>query len=137
MSLERSILAVDDDPRIRRVMERALRDEGYRLVTAASAYEALDHLRRDATVSIAFLDMHMPGESGMDLARRIRRGDAGPFHKTLPLVFVTSDESELKFEESFEVGAHGYLPKPFQMQDILEQIRTIFVTPFLPTAEAE
>lgn len=137
MALERSILAVDDDPRIRRVLERALRDEGYKLVTVASAYEALDHLRRDKSVSIAFLDMHMPGESGLDLARRIRRGDAGPFHKQLPLIFVTSDESPEKFEESFEVGAHGYLPKPFQIPDLLEQIRTVFVTPFIPVAEAE
>lgn len=132
MAQERSILAVDDDPRIRRVLERAIRDEGYKLVTAASAYEALDHLRRDNTVSISFLDMNMPGESGMDLARRIRRGDAGPFHKQLPLVFVTSDEDPQRYEESFEVEAHGYLPKPFQIKDVLEQIRTVFVTPFLP-----
>lgn len=129
---EPSILTVDDDPTVRRALERALRGLGYRTVGVGSAYEALDHLRRDETVSLVLLDLHMPGESGMELARRIRRGEAGPWHRELPVVFVTSDDGVEPFEDSFDVGAHGFLPKPFRLEDIIDQVRSI-----LPYAEAE
>lgn len=119
------ILAVDDDPQIRRLIDRSLRAEGYATEIATSAENALDVLRKSDRYALLLLDVMMPGETGFDLARRIRNGEAGEVHRDVPILFVTAEDDEQSFENSFEVGAIGYVTKPFEPDALVESVSSM------------
>jgi two-component system phosphate regulon response regulator OmpR len=112
------LLVVDDDRRIRDLLSRFLLGEGYRVTTAETASEAqakLDGLSFDLLI----LDVMMPGESGFDLARRIRRVSAVPI-----LMLTARDEKESRIE-GLEIGADDYLAKPFEPRELSLRIANI------------
>jgi two-component system phosphate regulon response regulator OmpR len=115
------ILAVDDDPHIRRLIDRSLRAEGYETEVAVDSESAIEALRR-GSYSLVLLDVMMPGETGFDLARRIRAGDAGEANRAVPILFVTAEDDGNSFEVSFEVGAIGYVTKPFEPDALVDQV---------------
>lgn len=116
------ILAVDDDPHVRRLIDRSLRAEGYRTEVASSAESALETLKKAQHYALVLLDVMMPGETGFDLARRIRNGEAGEQHRHVPILFVTAEDDEHSFEASFEVGAIGYVTKPFEPDALVSSV---------------
>ena len=112
------ILVVDDDRRIRDLLSRFLRAEGYRVTTADTAAEArakLDGLSFDVLV----LDVMMPGESGFDLARAIRTASPVPI-----LMLTARDEAESRIE-GLEIGADDYMTKPFEPRELSLRINNI------------
>jgi two-component system phosphate regulon response regulator OmpR len=106
------VLVVDDDTRIRTLLSSYLAREGYRVTTAASAEAA-----RAKLASIAFdaliLDVMMPGESGFDLARDLKKSNDTPI---LMLTARTETEDRVM---GLEIGADDYLPKPFDPRELL------------------
>lgn len=117
------IVTVDDDPSVRRTIERTLRCEGYRTHACDSAESGLRTLSREPSApALLLLDVTMPGESGFDLARRIRDGELGEVHRDVPIVFLTAETSEAAYEQSFDVGAHRFLSKPFEVDSLLREI---------------
>lgn len=116
------ILSVDDDPQIRRIIERSLKAEGYQIASASSAESALELLRRSGPYSLILLDVVMTGENGFMLAQRIRQGQAGEIHRRVPILFVTAEDDQKSFESSFEVGAIGYITKPFDPEKLVESV---------------
>jgi two-component system phosphate regulon response regulator OmpR len=112
------ILVVDDDRRIRALLQRYLAEHGYRVSTAGNAREArarLEGLVFDALV----LDVMMPGESGFDLARAIRA------EKTTPILMLTARADAADRVTGLEIGADDYLPKPFEPRELLLRLGNI------------
>ncbi len=112
------ILVVDDDDRIRTLLGRYLRDNGYHVSTANSAAEAWAKLD-GMTFDLIVLDVMMPGESGVEFTRGLRRSDAVP---VLLLTAMTEPEDRIAGLES---GADDYLTKPFEPRELLLRVATI------------
>lgn len=112
------ILVVDDDTRIRTLLSRYLRENGYRASTAGDAAAARALL---ATIQfdMLVLDIMMPGESGVALTRRLRR------NSDIPVLLLTARSDASDRIEGLEAGADDYLPKPFEPKELVLRIGTI------------
>src|SRR5260370_38777975 len=109
------LLVVDDDLRIRDLLSRYLVEHGYRVTTASSAAEArckLDGMAFDLLV----LDVMMPGESGLDLARSIRTGS------TVPILMLSARAETEDRIAGLETGVDDYVSKPFDPRELLLRI---------------
>ena len=112
------ILVVDDDDRLRDLLQRYLSEYGFRISTANSAAEARITLS-GLSFDLMVLDLMMPGESGLELTRDIRRTDS------LPILLLTAmGEAEDRIA-GFEVGADDYLAKPFEPRELVLRIEAI------------
>jgi two-component system phosphate regulon response regulator OmpR len=113
------ILVVDDDARLRALLQRFLTEQGHRVAVAADAAEA-----RAAIDAMAFdllvLDVMMPGETGLQLAEHLRREG----HET-PILMLTARGAPDDRVAGFEHGADDYLAKPFDPRELALRIRTI------------
>lgn len=113
------ILVVDDDERLRALLSRFLREQGFLVTTAtdaAAAREILKHLVYDLIV----LDVMMPGEDGLSLTRGLKAvGNAPPI-----LLLTALGETEARIS-GLEAGADDYLPKPFEPRELLLRIQAI------------
>jgi CheY-like chemotaxis protein len=109
-----TVLVVDDDTSILDTVSSILTGEGYDVVSAASGQEALDAIARKQPVVI-LLDMRMPIMDGWAVARALR--DKGI---TIPIVVMTAAESAKRWAD--EVGAEGYLAKPFGLDELLAAV---------------
>jgi two-component system phosphate regulon response regulator OmpR len=112
------LLIVDDDRRIRVLLSRFLRAEGYRVTTAESATEARAKLG-GLTFDLLVLDVMMPGESGFDLAQSIRTSSSVPI-----LMLTARDEAENRIK-GLEIGADDYLAKPFEPRELSLRINNV------------
>ncbi len=114
------LLVVDDDARLRTLLQRFLAEQGHRVTTAADAAEA-----RAALANLAFdlvvLDVMMPGgEDGLALADSLRRGGLDT-----PVLMLTARGDPDDRVAGFEAGADDYLAKPFDPRELALRIRTI------------
>lgn len=115
MSAE-SILIVDDNPQIRRALRAILVPEGYAIIDARTGEEALDIIRRER-VEVVLLDVNLPGMSGIETCKEIRRaGD-------VPVIMLTVRNSERDKVQAFEAGADDYVVKPFGAKELSARVR--------------
>lgn len=115
-----SILLVDDQPDLLRIMKDSLADAGYDVTTAtdgASALEALNAFRPDVIVS----DVEMPGMNGFDFCEAFRRE---PRNAAIPFIFLTAFDSKERQRQARLVGADDFLIKPFDMLELLVMVKT-------------
>lgn len=112
------LLVVDDDRRIRDLLSRFLSSEGYRVTTADNAVEARAKLE-GLSFDLLVLDVMMPGESGFDLAKALRKDSAVPI-----LILTARDEKEMRIE-GLEIGADDYVAKPFEPRELSLRIANI------------
>jgi two-component system phosphate regulon response regulator OmpR len=112
------LLIVDDDRRIRDLLSRFLAGEGYRVTTAETAAEARAKLT-GLSFDLLILDVMMPGESGVELARSIRATSAVPI-----LMLTARHETESRIE-GLQAGADDYLAKPFEPRELSLRIASI------------
>jgi chemosensory pili system protein ChpA (sensor histidine kinase/response regulator) len=113
------VLVVDDSITVRRVTQRLLVREGYRVSLAADGLQALERLA-DELPSVVLSDIEMPRMDGFDLARNIR-GDARLAH--LPIVMITSRIAEKHREHAKELGVNHYLGKPYSEEELLSLVK--------------
>lgn len=106
------ILVVDDDERLRALLQRFLSQNGFR-VTAASDAEHARALMKSMAFDLLVLDVMMPGESGFELARSVRANSRVPI-----LMLTARGEAEDRIE-GLEIGADDYLPKPFEPRELV------------------
>jgi two-component system phosphate regulon response regulator OmpR len=112
------ILVVDDDSRIRQMLERYFEREGYRVGAAADGAAMRDHLAA-SEVDVILLDIVMPGEDGLSLAREIRaRSDVG-------IIMLTGRDEVLDRVVGLEVGADDYIAKPFHLREVLARVKSV------------
>ena len=115
---EPHLLVVDDDMRLGELLRRYLSDEGFRVTIAGDASEARGHLASFA-FDLVVLDVMMPGESGLELTRALRRADRVPI---LLLSAMAEPEDRVN---GLEQGADDYLGKPFEPRELVLRIRNI------------
>lgn len=112
------ILVVDDDARIRQMLIRYFEDEGYR-VTAVADGVAMRAQLLVSDFNIILLDLVLPGESGLELAREIRA------KSDVPIMMLTGKDDVLDRIVGLELGADDYMSKPFHLREVLARVRTI------------
>jgi chemosensory pili system protein ChpA (sensor histidine kinase/response regulator) len=113
------VLVVDDSITVRRVTQRLLVREGYRVSLAADGLQALERLAEELP-SVVLSDIEMPRMDGFDLARNIR-ADARLAH--LPIVMITSRIAEKHREHAKELGVNHYLGKPYSEEELMSLVK--------------
>ncbi len=113
------VMVVDDSITVRRVTQRLLKREGYRVVLANDGLQALERLQ-DERPAVVLSDIEMPRMDGFDLARNIR-GDLRL--RDLPIIMITSRIAEKHREHAKELGVDHYLGKPYAEEELLGIIR--------------
>ncbi|HET6519554.1 MAG TPA: response regulator transcription factor [Geminicoccaceae bacterium] len=124
----RHLLVVDDDPRLRRLLQRYLTGNGYRVTVAADAEEAKASLR-GLTFDLVVLDVMLPGQDGVSLTRELRAGSDDP-----PILLLTARGEAEDRIDGLSAGADDYLPKPFDPRELLLRIATILRRTAAPVA---
>ena len=109
MSLSKTILIVDDEPAIRDMLRVALEMANYQVLEAGDA-KAAHGLIVDNKPDLILLDWMMPGTSGMELARRLKRDE---LTAAIPIIMLTAKVEEDNKIQGLEVGADDYITKPF------------------------
>lgn len=111
MTLKR-ILAVDDEPHMRRLLEISLKQAGYQPVLAADGREALDVIKSQA-IDLVVSDLHMPGMNGLELLRTLRETN-----EHLPFIIVTAQGEIKTAVEAMKLGAADYILRPFDLETL-------------------
>jgi two-component system, OmpR family, KDP operon response regulator KdpE len=111
-----SILVVDDDPQIRRVMRVALVSNSYIVSDARSGEDALERLRENKH-DLVLLDINMPGIGGLETCRLIRETSE------IPIIILTVRNTERDKVDALDAGADDYVTKPFGTPELLARIR--------------
>lgn len=113
------ILVVDDDMRLRALLERYLMEQGYQVRSAANA-EQMDRLLERENFHFLVLDLMLPGEDGLSICRRLRQQGS-----LIPIVMLTAKGDEVDRIIGLELGADDYLPKPFNPRELLARIKAV------------
>jgi two-component system KDP operon response regulator KdpE len=111
-----TILVVDDDSQIRRVMRTALSSHGYTIIEARNGEEALKKVRAER-LDLIILDLNMPDMDGIEVCREIRVAS------NLPIIMLTVRSAEKDKVRALDAGADDYVVKPFGIDELLARIR--------------
>ncbi|MBC7995437.1 MAG: response regulator [Rhizobacter sp.] len=114
-----TVLVVDDEPELRSLLSEYFARHGFVVRTAPDAQAARAAIA-EAAPDLAILDINMPGENGLSLARWLR--DA---HPRVGLVMLTTAGESVDRVVGLELGADDYIPKPFEMRELLARIRAV------------
>lgn len=112
------LLVVDDDPEIRELIEAYLTQQGF-IVHCVDSGEAMDAYLAEETVDLIVLDLMLPGEHGLAIARRLKNDSQ------IPIVMVSAQGDDIDRIVGLEVGADDYLAKPFNPRELLARIRAV------------
>jgi len=116
--MDQTILLVDDEEKVLEFMRSFLQSEGFKVVTARTGTEALAKAKETNPV-VVVLDWMMPGMSGLDVCRELRKKSRGG------IIMVTAKADEMDKVVGLEVGADDYLTKPFSLRELLARIRSV------------
>jgi DNA-binding response OmpR family regulator len=125
-----SILVVDDDPKLRDLLAQYLGREGFRVRTATDG-NAMDVLIAESPPDLVVLDLMLPGEDGLSIARRLRGGT------DIPVIILSARGDEVDRIVGLEVGADDYLAKPFSPRELLARIRAVLRRQRIPAVPDE
>ena len=114
-----TILIVDDEPDVREVLEEYFAAHGYATIGAESAAVARTQAAQ-CTVDLALIDIHMPGEDGLSLARHLRERYAA-----IAIIMLTSAATVIDRVVGLEVGADDYVPKPFDPRELVARVKSV------------
>ena len=112
------ILVVEDDPSMRVLMLRVLKEHGFEAATARDGREMASFLSA-SSFDLVLLDVMLPGRSGLDLCRDIRKTS------NVPIIMVSAHGDEIDRVLGLEIGADDYLPKPFGAKELVARIRAL------------
>jgi DNA-binding response OmpR family regulator len=113
-----TILVVDDDPKMRKLLRACLEADGFGVSEAGDQSTALDAMRRE-DVALVTLDLNLGADNGFDLAREIARD-----HK-VPIIMVTGRGDVIDRVVGLELGADDYIVKPFHPREMVARVRTV------------
>jgi len=116
--VSRTILVVDDNPKIVEVLEAYLKAEGFEVVTASDGPSALAAVAASVP-TLALLDIMLPGIDGIELTRRFQRD------YDLPVILVTARTEEIDRLIGLEVGADDYIAKPFSPREVVARVKAV------------
>ncbi len=113
------LLVVDDEPELRSLLAEYFSRHGYAVRTAADAAQARQELAAQVPM-LAILDINMPGENGLSLARWVRGA-----HPLIGLIMLSTEGGSGDRILGLELGADDFLPKPFEMRELLARVRAV------------
>jgi two-component system phosphate regulon response regulator OmpR len=116
---KRKVLIVDDDARLRALLERYLGEQGFSVKAVADSAQMDRALAREL-YDLMVLDLMLPGEDGLAICRRLRAQD-----NTMPVVMLTAKGDEVDRIVGLEMGADDYLPKPFNPRELVARINAV------------
>jgi DNA-binding response OmpR family regulator len=114
----KTILVVDDEPKIAALARDYLEHAGFAVVVAADGRSAIEAVGRDRP-DLVVLDLGLPGVDGLDVTRAIRRDSS------LPIVMLTARDDELDKLLGLELGADDYITKPFSPRELVARVRAV------------
>ena len=115
---DQTILVVEDDHKIRKLLRNVLEGEGFSVREAESAAEVLSILGA-AKIDLVTLDIHLGTDNGLSLAREIRRTSS------IPIIMVTGQDDVIDRVVGLEIGADDYITKPFHVREVVARIRSV------------
>jgi two-component system phosphate regulon response regulator OmpR len=110
---------VDDDLRLRGLLETYLKREGFKVATAGNA-EQMTLALREYPIELMVLDLMLPGRSGLDICRDLRASE-----NTLPVIMLTAKGDDIDRILGLEIGADDYLAKPCNPRELVARIRAV------------
>jgi len=113
------VLIAEDDPHTRAGLEEILEAEGYEVFAAKDGKDALLLFRKESPDFVC-LDIMMPGTSGYDVCREIRRADSN-----VPVIFISAKSEEIDTVIGLELGADDFIVKPFGVKEVVARIRAV------------
>jgi two-component system, OmpR family, KDP operon response regulator KdpE len=113
-----SILVVDDDPKIRRLIRLELHANDFQVSEAADGEEALEQVTRNEP-DLILLDLMLPGIDGLEALRRIRASSA------VPVIIISARSQDQEKIRGFQLGADDYITKPFNAEELVERVRAV------------
>lgn len=113
------ILVVDDDARLRELLNRYLNEQGFAVRAVHDATEMNRQLAREH-YDLMILDLMLPGEDGLSICRRLRGGG-----EKMPIIMLTAKGDEVERIVGLEIGADDYLPKPFNPRELVARIQAV------------
>ncbi len=113
------ILIVDDDLRLRQLLERYLRDQAFG-VRAVDGAESMDRAMAREHYDLLVLDLMMPGEDGLAICRRLRAAKSG-----IPIIMLTAKGDDVDRIAGLDLGADDYLAKPFNPRELVARINAV------------
>ncbi len=112
------VLVVDDDDGLRQLLQQYLTTNGFEVRTADGG-QSMDDCLAETRPDIIILDLMMPGEDGLSIARRLRG------HESIPIIMLSARGEDIDRIVGLEVGADDYLAKPFNPRELLARIRAV------------
>lgn len=119
----RLVMIVDDSVTVRKVTSRLLERQGYDVVTAKDGVDAIEQLE-NIKPDLMLLDIEMPRMDGFEVLNLVRHHD---MHQYMPIIMITSRTGEKHRERAFSLGVSQYMGKPFQEEELLENIDALLV----------
>ena len=119
MPESQTILLVDDEDAIQKLLTYPLERDGYRVVQARDGEEALRRFSEEDEVDLVVLDIMLPKIDGLEVCKRIRAGS------TVPIIMLTARDDELDKVLGLELGADDYITKPFSIREFRSRVRAL------------
>ncbi len=129
MRQDAHVLVVDDDPRVCEMLREFLSGEGFQVSLAAGGDDMRAVIAKSG-VDIVLLDLVMPGDDGLTLARELRRDT------NVPIIMLTGKGDVIDRIVGLEIGADDYIAKPFHLREVLARIRSV-LRRCMPGSESE
>ena len=124
------VLIAEDDPHTRAGLSEILEAEGYQVLTAPDGKDAMRVFQRESPDFVC-LDIMMPGMSGNDVCREIRRTNSN-----VPVIFISAKSEEIDTVIGLELGADDFIVKPFGVKEVVARIRAVTRRRFSAAASA-
>jgi len=118
----RKVLVVDDDPQIRKILERMLSGPEYKVRSAVDGFTALHQVKEDPP-DLVILDIMMPGMSGIEVCRQIRELQPD---NPIQVLMLSAKDSQADRRRALEYGANDYITKPFHIASLVRKIEYMF-----------
>ena len=118
MNSSSRLLVVDDDPELRELTQAYLMKNGF-IVNTVESSVGMDEFLATNDVDLLILDLMLPGEHGLAIAKRLKK------KKDLPIIIVSAQGEDIDRIVGLEIGADDYLPKPFNPRELLARIRAV------------
>jgi DNA-binding response OmpR family regulator len=123
MTANSLILVVDDEKHLAAGIRFNLEAEGYRVLTAADGYTAIEEVRKHGEdISLVILDLMLPGKSGYDVCEELRKDGF-----RMPVLMLSARSLPEDRSRGFDVGANQYLVKPFDLDELLSRVRNLLL----------
>jgi two-component system OmpR family response regulator len=116
--VSRRVLVVDDEARIREVVQYALEREGFRVSAVDDGARALERLERES-YDLVVLDVMLPGMDGLEVCRRVRA------RSKVPILFLSARSDEIDRILGLELGGDDYLVKPFSPRELVARVKAV------------